>query len=154
GPVTTATLPSRRIRSGMRRFPLAFPWLRWSGGRMVWAGGRGKGSRRDYSMWRAGREGGRKPPFPRRIRRVNRLVSRAADSTVSLYNDQNPIRPLKPHDMFRAIALTGLVAMLFATAVPLAPPARAQIGNIFSEPAPRPPGNIPRGGQQAPPADD
>jgi len=28
-----------------------------------------------------------------------------------------------------------------------APPAHAQIGNIFSDPAPRPPGNIPRGNQ-------
>jgi hypothetical protein len=32
----------------------------------------------------------------------------------------------------------------------LAPPARAQIGNIFSDPAPRPPGSIPRGGQPQP----
>jgi hypothetical protein len=68
---------------------------------------------------------------------------------------KSPIRLLKPHDMFRAIALTGFVALVFATTVPLAPPAHAQIGNIFSEPAPRPPGNIPRGNQQAaPPSDD
>jgi hypothetical protein len=50
--------------------------------------------------------------------------------------------------MFRTIALTGLAALLAATAIPLAPPARAQIGNIFSDPAPRPPGGIPRGNQQ------
>ncbi|HEX3115828.1 MAG TPA: DUF2155 domain-containing protein [Bradyrhizobium sp.] len=50
--------------------------------------------------------------------------------------------------MFRTIALTGLAALLAATAIPLAPPARAQIGNIFSDPVPRPPGNIPRGNQQ------
>jgi hypothetical protein len=61
---------------------------------------------------------------------------------------KSPIRLLKPHDMFRAIALTGFVALVFATTVPLVPPAQAQIGNIFSEPAPRPPGNIPRGNQQ------
>src|SRR6202051_2705082 len=54
--------------------------------------------------------------------------------------------------MFRTIALTGLAALLAATALPLAPPARAQIGNIFSDPAPRPPGAIPRGNQ--PPPDD
>src|SRR3984885_13194312 len=54
--------------------------------------------------------------------------------------------------MFRTIALTGLAALLAATALPLAPPARAQIGNIFSDPPPRPPGAIPRGNQQ--PSDD
>src|SRR6478735_8111323 len=53
--------------------------------------------------------------------------------------------------MFRTIALTGFAALIAATAISLAPPARAQIGNIFSNPAPRPPGNIPRG---APPPDD
>src|ERR1700757_4408913 len=47
--------------------------------------------------------------------------------------------------MFRTIALTGFAALVAATAIPLAPPARAQIGNIFSDPAPRPPGSIPRG---------
>jgi len=50
--------------------------------------------------------------------------------------------------MFRTIALTGFAALLAATAILLAPPARAQIGNIFSDPVPRPPGNIPRGNQQ------
>jgi hypothetical protein len=52
--------------------------------------------------------------------------------------------------MLRTIALTGLAALLAAATIPLAPPARAQIGNIFSDPAPRPPGNIPRGNNQAP----
>jgi hypothetical protein len=47
--------------------------------------------------------------------------------------------------MFRTIALTGFAALMAATAISLAPPARAQIGNIFSDPAPRPPGSIPRG---------
>ncbi len=55
--------------------------------------------------------------------------------------------------MFRTIALTGLAA-LAATAISLAPPARAQIGTIFSDPAPRPPGNIPRGNQPPPPDDE
>ena len=56
--------------------------------------------------------------------------------------------------MSRTIALAGLAALFAAAAVPLATPARAQIGNIFSDPAPRPPGNIPRGSQQQPPPDD
>jgi hypothetical protein len=54
-------------------------------------------------------------------------------------------------EMFRTIALTGFAALVAATTISLAPPARAQIGNIFSDPAPRPPGNVPRG---YPPADD
>src|SRR6202795_5184720 len=56
--------------------------------------------------------------------------------------------------MFRTIALTGLAALVAATAISLAPPARAQIGNIFSDPAPRPPGAIPRGNQQQPDDDE
>jgi hypothetical protein len=56
--------------------------------------------------------------------------------------------------MFRTIALTGFAALVAATAITLAPPARAQIGNIFSDPAPRPPGNIPRGNQQQQLPDD
>jgi len=55
--------------------------------------------------------------------------------------------------MFRTIALTGIAALVAASTISLAPPARAQIGNIFSDPAPRPPGAIPRGREQ-PPADD
>src|SRR5712671_5846522 len=50
--------------------------------------------------------------------------------------------------MFRTIALTGFAALVAATTISLAPPARAQIGNIFSDPPLRPPGNIPRGGNQ------
>src|SRR3979490_154565 len=56
--------------------------------------------------------------------------------------------------MFRTIFLTGFAAFVAATAISLAPPARAQIGNIFSDPAPRPPGNIPRGNQQQMPDDE
>src|ERR1700704_3881221 len=47
--------------------------------------------------------------------------------------------------MFRTIALTGFAALIAATTFAVAPPARAQLGNIFADPAPRPPGNVPRG---------
>src|SRR6187455_621763 len=50
--------------------------------------------------------------------------------------------------MFRTIALTGFAALVAAMTISLAPPARAQIGNIFSDPPLRPPGAIPRGNQQ------
>src|SRR3984957_9854457 len=56
--------------------------------------------------------------------------------------------------MLRTIALTGFAALLAASTITLAPPARAQIGNIFSDPNPRPPGNIPRGNQQQQTPDD
>ncbi|WP_314950609.1 DUF2155 domain-containing protein [Bradyrhizobium cosmicum] len=53
---------------------------------------------------------------------------------------------LKPREMFRTFTLTGLAALLAATALTAATPAQAQIGTIFSDPPPlRPPGNIPRG---------
>jgi hypothetical protein len=47
--------------------------------------------------------------------------------------------------MLKAIAITGLAALVAAGTLALVPPARAQIGNIFSDPPLRPPGNIPRG---------
>src|ERR1700709_734257 len=47
--------------------------------------------------------------------------------------------------MFRTIALTGFAALIAALMLAAAPPARAQQGNVFSDPAPRPPGNVPRG---------
>ncbi len=56
--------------------------------------------------------------------------------------------------MLRTIALTGFAALVAASAISLAPPAHAQIGNIFSEPPPRPPGAIPRGNQQQQQPDD
>jgi hypothetical protein len=64
-----------------------------------------------------------------------------------------PIRLIKPREMHRTIALTGLAAMLAATSLALSMPARAQIGTIFSDPVPRPPGNIPRRGEPMPPPD-
>src|ERR1700726_1439450 len=56
--------------------------------------------------------------------------------------------------MFRTITLAGFAALMAATSISLAPSARAQIGNIFSDPAPRPPGNVPRGNQQQAPDDE
>src|SRR6478609_2113222 len=56
--------------------------------------------------------------------------------------------------MFRTIALTGFAALVAATTISLAPPARAQIGNNFSDPPLRPPGAIPRGNQQQQLPDD
>jgi hypothetical protein len=46
--------------------------------------------------------------------------------------------------MFRTIALTGFAALIAATMLAAVPPARAQLGNIFSD-QPRPPGAVPRG---------
>ena len=75
---------------------------------------------------------------------------RAADIKV---NCREPDSPFKAREMLRTIALTGFAALVAASTISLAPPARAQIGTIFSDPAPRPPGSIPRG-QVAPPSDD
>src|SRR5689334_19291411 len=50
--------------------------------------------------------------------------------------------------MFRTFALTGFAALIAASTIAVAPPAQAQIGNIFSDPPPRPPGSVPRGQQQ------
>ena len=57
--------------------------------------------------------------------------------------------------MPKAFALTGFAApaaaLAIALAMMMAPPAQAQgIGNIFSDPVPRPPAGIPRGNQPAP----
>jgi hypothetical protein len=56
--------------------------------------------------------------------------------------------------MFRTFALTGFAALIAASVFAVAPPAQAQIGNIFSDPPLRPPGSIPRGQQQQLPPDD
>ena len=56
--------------------------------------------------------------------------------------------------MLRTIALTGFAALVAATMITAAPPAQAQIGNIFSDPPLRPPGAIPRGQPQQAPDDD
>jgi hypothetical protein len=55
--------------------------------------------------------------------------------------------------MIRALLLTGFAALVAVATVSFAPPARAQIGNIFSD-QPRPPGSVPRGGQQVIPDDE
>ena len=65
-----------------------------------------------------------------------------------MYHVASPIRLSKLREMFRTIALTGFAALVAASTISLAPPARAQIGNIFSDPPLRPPGAIPRGNQQ------
>lgn len=57
-------------------------------------------------------------------------------------------------EMFRTIALTGFAAFVAASTISLAPPAQAQIGNIFSDPPPRPPGAVPRGGREQPQFED
>src|ERR1700742_845549 len=49
--------------------------------------------------------------------------------------------------MLRAFLLTGFAALAAVASISFAPPARAQIGNIFSD-QPRPPGSVPRGSQQ------
>src|ERR1700733_5973310 len=49
--------------------------------------------------------------------------------------------------MIRTLLLTGFAAIVAAAMISFAPPAHAQIGNIFSD-QPRPPGNVPRGSQQ------
>src|SRR4029077_13317552 len=56
--------------------------------------------------------------------------------------------------MFRTIALTGFAALVAASTISLAPTARAQIGNIFSDPPLPAPGAIPRGNQPPPPEDE
>ncbi|XUM21321.1 DUF2155 domain-containing protein [Bradyrhizobium oligotrophicum S58] len=56
--------------------------------------------------------------------------------------------------MHRTIVLTGIAALLAATSLTLSVPARAQIGTIFSDPVPRPPGNIPRRGEPVPPPEE
>jgi hypothetical protein len=55
--------------------------------------------------------------------------------------------------MLLKLVLTVFAAVVAGFAISLAPPARAQIGNIFSD-QPRPPGSVPRGGQQAAPDDE
>ena len=56
-------------------------------------------------------------------------------------------------EMIRTLLLTGFAALVALASFSLAPPARAQIGNIFSD-QPRPPGNVPRGQQQVIPEDE
>src|SRR3954462_9099868 len=57
-------------------------------------------------------------------------------------------------EMARTIALTRFAALVAAAMTTAAPPARAQIGNIFSDPPLRPPGAIPRGQPQQATDDD
>src|SRR5262249_27710306 len=52
--------------------------------------------------------------------------------------------------MHRTIVLAGFAALMATTTIPFASPVRAQIGNIFTDPVPRPPANVPRGNQPQP----
>jgi hypothetical protein len=52
--------------------------------------------------------------------------------------------------MHRTIVLAGFAALVASTTIPFASPVRAQIGNIFTDPVPRPPANVPRGNQPPP----
>ena len=54
--------------------------------------------------------------------------------------------------MFRFLTVAGLATLLAATS--LTPPAQAQLGNLFNDLIPRPPGSVPRGGQQQQTFDD
>jgi hypothetical protein len=56
-------------------------------------------------------------------------------------------------EMIRTLLLTGFAALVAVATIAFAPPAHAQIGNIFSD-QPRPPGSVPRGGQQQQAAPD
>lgn len=51
---------------------------------------------------------------------------------------------VKPREMFRTVTPVLIAAFIAASLTSLATPARAQIGNIFSD-RPRPPGTVPRG---------
>ncbi len=61
---------------------------------------------------------------------------------------------LKPREMSRNLILTGFAALLAAATMGYTPSAKAQIGTIFSDPPPRPPGAIPRGNQPQQPIPD
>ncbi|HEY8336291.1 MAG TPA: DUF2155 domain-containing protein, partial [Tardiphaga sp.] len=47
--------------------------------------------------------------------------------------------------MFRTLTLAGFAALMAASTLSFAPPAQAQLGTLFGDPSPRPPGNVPRG---------
>src|SRR3954453_15242503 len=60
-----------------------------------------------------------------------------------------------PRRMLRTISFTGLAALIAVVTLAAVPEAHAQLGTIFSDPAPRPPGNVGRGQQvQQQPDDD
>lgn len=61
---------------------------------------------------------------------------------------------MKPREMFRTPVLAALATLIVAPVLSLAPPAQAQIGNIFSNPPPRPPAGVPGGNMNAPDTDE
>ena len=101
-------------------------------------------------------------PFPAVFGVLTRSPANGGKSS-TLYHGPNARFACLKAEMLRPIALAGslagiaapIAAILIAVAVPPATPARAQgIGNIFSDPVPRPPGNIPRGNQPPPPQEE
>ena len=56
--------------------------------------------------------------------------------------------------MVRAASLVVLATLVAAPVLPLSHPAQAQIGTIFSNPPPRPPGNVPGGAQMQDPEEE
>src|SRR4029079_17800108 len=99
--------------------------------------------------WVCAGAGGVATPLPPAVFGVLTGALRAADKLYPCTMSRARFA-CQSREMFRAIALTGLAALLAGATIPLALPAQAQIGNIFSDPAPRPPGNIPRGAQPPP----
>src|SRR6516225_4788117 len=96
-----------------------------------------------------GRAGQECRPFPAVF---GVLTGWPASGIIPCRMSNEPDSLLKPREMFKTFTLTGLAALLAATALTVASPAQAQIGTIFSDPPPlRPPGTIPRGGQQPQP---
>jgi hypothetical protein len=62
---------------------------------------------------------------------------------------------LKPREMIRTVTLVAFATLVVAPVMSLAPPAQAQIGTIFSNAPPRPPGGVPGGpGVQDPDEED
>lgn len=100
-------------------------------------------------VWPAGGRAGQEcRPFPA-VFAV--LTGWPASGGIPFRMSNEPDSLLKPREMFKTFTLTGLAALLAATALTVATPAQAQIGTIFSDPPPmRPPGSIPRGGQPMP----
>ena len=50
--------------------------------------------------------------------------------------------------MLRTLTIAGYAALVAALWIPLAPAAQAQLGNLFGDGPPRPPGSVPRGAPQ------
>src|SRR5271167_4329144 len=162
-PVTTAILPSRRIRSGIGGAPPAvrfFEALRALGvglfdPRLTRLFHLARGLKRcGRTATETGKSGLCWPkeavnrPFPA----VFGVLTGSLRASVA-YTMSQVRFACQSREMLRTFFLTGFAALVAAATISFAPPARAQIGNIFSD-QPRPPGNVPRGNQQQPVPDD